>query len=543
MAAECETGLRSTSGTTTAGVGDETFTPEHARHERDRAQQYLDIVGVVIVALDKEGTVTLINRKGCEILRCPQDQILGKNWFDHFLPQRVRSRVREVFQQIMQGSIADVEFFENPVLARDGQERIIQWHNAEIRDSRDTTIGTLSSGTDITERKRAEEALRESEERIGAILKTAADAIITIDERGTIESFNPAAEKMFGYRADEAIGQNLKLLMPAPYRDEHDGYLSRYLQTGQARIIDIGRELMGRRKDGSTFPMDLAVSELPEGTQRFFTGIIRDISERKELQSEILRVIKAEQTRLGQELHDNVQQQLTGLGLMAQNLADGLAGLRKGETAMACVGELLQTAARIAEGIRETLEDTRLLARGLVPVEIDAHGLMSALSELAAQTRRLKLPGSAAEHQPVRVNCTVRCAQPVDVADNFVATHLYRIAQEAVTNALKHGRADRIQISLAETPGALTLAIRDNGIGIDPKRAGASGDRSVSRGMGLRIMGYRAGLIGATLNVGQVAPQGTLVTCTLTGHWAGKSTSTGGDGASLPPRAAGLASW
>lgn len=551
MAAENETGQKmanssSNMASVTLHLADVKRAEAKVQQELDRAQRYLDIVGVVIVALDREGKVTLINRKGCEILRASEDQILGKNWFDHFLPERFRSRVRDAFQTIVRGAIADVEFFENPVLAMDGQERIIQWHNAEIRDSGGSIVGTLSSGTDITERKHAEEALRESQERIGAILKTAADAIITIDERGIIESFNPAAEKIFRYDAREVIGQNVKLLMPAPHCDEHDGYLIRYLKTGQARIIGIGRELIGRRKDGSTFPMDLAVSEVSDGAERFFTGIIRDISERKELQAEILRVVKAAQQRIGQDLHDNVQQQLTGLGLMAQNLAEGLAGLRERESTLAndaCLDDLHQTASRMAEGIREALEDTRLLARGLIPVEVDAQGLMWALSELAAQTSQLKFPGSAVQRKPVRVTCTFHCAEPVEVADNFVATHLYRIAQEAVTNALKHGRADTIQITLTETRGGLTLSILDNGIGIEPKCADASGDRSLSRGMGLRIMGYRAGLIGGTLKVDQVQPQGTLVTCTLIGQREGQRTSLDGDEASWPPSGAGLASW
>ncbi|MFO1496964.1 MAG: PAS domain S-box protein [Verrucomicrobiota bacterium] len=127
----------------------------------------------------------------------------------------------------------------------------------------------------------AEAALRESRERMRALLATAVEGIITIDERGLIESINPAAEQVFGYKAGEIVGQNVSLLMPSPHREEHDHYMSNYLRTGRAKIIGIGREVAGRRKDGTTFPMDLAVSEVRLADRRLFTGFIRDITERK----------------------------------------------------------------------------------------------------------------------------------------------------------------------------------------------------------------------------------------------------------------------
>ncbi len=125
----------------------------------------------------------------------------------------------------------------------------------------------------------ADQALRESEARTRAILDAAVDAIITIDERGAIESMNPATERMFGYSAAELVGKNVKMLMPPPFHDEHDGYLLNYLATGEKKIIGFGREVVGLRKDGTTFPMHLAVSELWLGNRRMFTGIARDITQ------------------------------------------------------------------------------------------------------------------------------------------------------------------------------------------------------------------------------------------------------------------------
>lgn len=117
--------------------------------------------------------------------------------------------------------------------------------------------------------------------RLAAVLEAAVDAIISIDSHGAVQVMNPAAERLFGYAAAEVVGQNVKLLMPQPFRDEHDGYIARYLKTGERRIIGVGREALGLRKDGSTFPMELAVAEAKLGAESIFVGIIRDITERK----------------------------------------------------------------------------------------------------------------------------------------------------------------------------------------------------------------------------------------------------------------------
>ena len=144
------------------------------------------------------------------------------------------------------------------------------------------------------DRKRLEEELQqrvqesvEAEERIRSVVNHIVDGIISIDERGKVTTFNPAAEKMFGYSVSEVVGENIKLLMPEPYHSQHDGYIANYLRTGHAKIIGIGREVVGRRKDGSTFPMDLAISVFRLRQERHFTGIVRDITDRKKAEREL----------------------------------------------------------------------------------------------------------------------------------------------------------------------------------------------------------------------------------------------------------------
>ncbi len=136
-------------------------------------------------------------------------------------------------------------------------------------------------------RRLARETPATSEARMHALLEAAVDGIISIDERGIIQTMNPAAERLFGYAAADIIGQNVKILMPSPYKEEHDGYLDRYLTTGAKRIIGIGREVVGLRKNGTTFPMDLSVAEARLGNEQVFVGIIRDITEQKRINEEV----------------------------------------------------------------------------------------------------------------------------------------------------------------------------------------------------------------------------------------------------------------
>jgi two-component system sensor kinase FixL len=152
------------------------------------------------------------------------------------------------------------------------------------------------------------------EAHLQSILATIPDAMVVIDERGMIQSFSSAAERLFGYSADEVIGKNVKLLMPSPYREEHDSYLARYRRTGERRIIGIGRVVVGQRKDGSTFPMELAVGEMRAGNQHFFTGFIRDLTESQQTEAR-LQELQAELVHVSR---------LTAMGEMASALAHEL---------------------------------------------------------------------------------------------------------------------------------------------------------------------------------------------------------------------------
>ncbi|MBN8422110.1 MAG: response regulator [Verrucomicrobia bacterium] len=211
-------------------------------------------------------------------------------------------------------------------------------------------------------------------------------------------------------------------------------------------------------------------------------------ADRQRLEQEILQISEREQQRIGRDLHDDLGQQLAGLSIMATMLGRSLASRAAPEVA---------AATQISEILKKTVAMTRSLARGLHPVAAEPDGLMSALHDLAARTTSL-----------FQIDCQFESAPSVQLDDNTAATHLYRIAQEAVSNAVKHGHAQHVRISLSATAEALTLAVKDDGCGIstpDPHQ----------QGMGLRIMHYRAGMIGAALRIEKQPSGGTRVSCTL----------------------------
>ncbi len=177
---------------------------------------------------------------------------------------------------------------------RDGHRVVVASQWALHRDGAANPISVLNLDWDVTEAKRAQSMVAEREARLRSIFETAPDAIITIDERGIIQSFSTAAEKLFGYAAGEVVGHNVKMLMPAPHRENHDGYLARYLRTGEKRIIGIGRQVEAQRKDGSIFPMQLAVGEAAFGKTRIFSGFISDLTARVKMEQDLRQAQKME---------------------------------------------------------------------------------------------------------------------------------------------------------------------------------------------------------------------------------------------------------
>lgn len=333
-----------------------------------------------------------------------------------------------------------------------------------------------------------EQKLRESEARARSILRTTVDAIITIDNRGIVKTFNKAAEHLFQFNSSEVIGKNVNVLMPQPYRREHDDYIGNYHSTGNRKIIGIGREVTGKRKDGSTFPMYLAVSEVNVNGQRLYTGIIRDITEQRRLEQEVLRISEHERHRIGQDLHDGLGQMLTGITLINRNIAASLI-----EESHPLAGDVDD----ITRLVKEADEYARNLSRNLIPVELDSRGLSAALTRMTENAERL-----------FSIECELHNIKNIHFDDPTSLTHLYRIVQESTSNAVKHGNASKVKISMETDEIRLVLKIEDNGSGFSP-------DWDQQKGLGVRIMKFRSRLIGANLEIKESAMGGAAIIVTL----------------------------
>ena len=379
--------------------------------------------------------------------------------------------------------------------------------------------GVVITFVDITQRKQSEALRRETEtrhfaelhesaERLQAILNTAADAIVTVDQRGKIDSVNPATETLFDFGRDELIGKSISLLMPSIFHSDGEEQGSDLIQKELTRILGNPREALARRKDGSFLPVDLSISRVDH--LGLYTGILRDITVRKQLQAHILEIATDEQSRIGQELHDGTQQELTGLSLYAGTASEILGNATRSnpqENAEWILKEkdylrLKQTVAKLSQGLTDANQHVHQLSHGIMPVQIDAEGLRSALAELADATN---------EQQNIR--CSFDFSGFGEIANKSIATQLYRIAQESLNNALKHGRANEILISLSLKTKQIVLEVCDNGIGFDPFLSPNAS--TTESGLGLRIMEYRASILGGDLQVKRNSGQGTTVRCTI----------------------------
>ncbi|MHC4247550.1 MAG: PAS domain S-box protein [Planctomycetota bacterium] len=290
---------------------------DKVRQERDRAQTYLDVAGVAIVAFDPQGTVTLINRKGCELLECKELNILGRNWFTSFVPERARSPARRGFRRFARAGNSRPprrrasgggprsgrsrhqpeahDSFESLVLTAGGHERIVAWHASTMGSPSGEVVGVLASGEDVTERRRAEQALREGEQRYRLLAENATDMIWTCDLGGRILYSSPSVARTLGYPAQEIVGMSYRNIIRPSSRDVVAEALSREL--GKERSDAGGGfrswtlELEMLRRDGSTVPTETTMGFLREddGAIAGVLAVTRDVTRRKALEEELQR--------------------------------------------------------------------------------------------------------------------------------------------------------------------------------------------------------------------------------------------------------------
>jgi len=440
---------------------------------------------VFMVSLDRGSGEAYVSPHIEELLGFSQEEWLEDpiRWYERIHPDDKLRWSAEAAEMFLTGKPLRSVY---RVVARSG--RVISFHcDAKmVRGQGGQPSFIHGVAFDVTDLKQAEDALQEERNFAAALLDTLGALVIVLDRDGRIVRFNRACERTTGYAFNEVQGRRLEELLAD--HDEGARFESLLYRLAGEELLDSFESSLATREGVErriSWSSTVLAGRCEAVEYVIITGI--DVTESKRLEKAILDISSREQRRIGQDLHDGLGQHLTGIAFMSKVLEQQLAEKSLAESA---------AAAKIVNLVNEAIRKTRDLSRGLVPVMSDALGLMSALEQLAGEVDDL-----------FHIGCRFECLESVPIYDDATAMHLYHIAQEAVNNAIKHGKARSILISLRRADARLLMTVEDDGIGI-PQPA-------PSTGMGLHIMIHRAKMIGGALSVERRPEGGTLVACSF----------------------------
>jgi PAS domain S-box-containing protein len=448
---------------------------------RESEAKYRTIVDAAhegIWAVDAAGITTYVNRHAAELLGYEPSEVVGRDMLE-LVATAQRDEARRSEERHCLGFEGQYELC---LRHRDGSDVWVSIAGSPITAADGTVAGAIKMITDITARRQTDEALRASEARVRALLDANPDLIVRVSRDGMCldaHCTDALLEACFPRPARELIGRNVRDVFDAGFARQHEQHCELALATGQAQRWELVRHAGGQDR---YFEARFVKSGDDEVVITW-----RDITQRVELEREVIMSSERERTRLGHDLHDGLAQLLIGVKLLLTALKDKLA---------ASGSQHQESAVRAADLVSLAIEQTGELAQGLSPIR--KRGLLSdALRQLARQSERL-----------LGVPCAVLVNEAPAALRESSATHLYRIAQEAITNAVKHGQAKRIEISCRRDVerAELVLTVADDGQGLCQKR-GEGG------GMGMHIMRYRAHSIGGELTIGPRDGGGTAVRC------------------------------
>ena len=443
---------------------------ERASRNRDIAEELVLLIdgarGHAIYMLDPAGRVTIWN-KGAERLKgWTEGEVVGRHTALFYPADAIAAGTPDADLAIAsaEGRL-DKEDWR---VRKDGSEFLASVAITALHDDSGALRGFAKIVSDVTDQRATERALRSSESHLRSILRTVPDAMIVIDERGAILSFSAAAQRLFGYAESELVGANVCCLMPEPDRSRHDGYIARYLATGERRIIGIGRVVFAARKDGSTFPMELSIGEATGDEQRLFTGFIRDITERRRteaqlesLQSELIHIsrISAMGTMASTLAHE-LNQPLTAVANYVEAVRDMLADPDPDEMAM--IREALDDTAREALRAGHIVRRLRdFVSRG--EVEKTVENLPALINEAAI----LGLIGAREKGVEPRFDLDPY-ASPVLVDKIQIQQVLINLIRNAV-EAMADSPERRLTVaSRNDQPGCVRVTVADTGPGVAP---------------------------------------------------------------------------
>lgn len=373
------------------------------------------------------------------------------------------------------------------VISREGTRVPVDGRMSCVVDNLGRVVGASITLRDVTGARRAESDLRSMAQQLRAVVDTAVDGVLMLDAEGTIQMLNPACERLFGYTSGEMTGRNIETVMPSPLRTAYGWPWDIERPESRRPMVVTARAAICRRRDGSTFPAEISVGKAYHPGPPLFVAIVHDVSERRDLEAALLDAVGREQRRFATDLHDGLGQELTGLSLLLSALTGSARAARSPLTA---------DLERAYDIVRRALQSCQTIARGLSPIGPIEGGLIRALRELVS---RLNSPSGPTVD--ITVNEASRLALGPAAAD-----HLYRIAQEALANALKHAHANSIKVALLVDQERVRLQICDDGQGV--KDGGPD-----APGLGLRTMQYRASIIGARFDIAPLGNRGTCVVC------------------------------
>jgi PAS domain S-box-containing protein len=460
-------------------------------------------------SLDATGVVMDINDVELEWLGYARDEVVGKMRItDLMLPQRL-DWFEEKFAQLKErDSLHDLEY---EMRRKDGTSFLVLVNVAAIKDTNGQFLRTHASVFNVSDRKRAESDLSESETRNAAILHAALDCVVSIDRQGKIIEFNPAAEKTFGYAREEVMGKDVaEIIIPPAVRGAHRRGMQRYLTTGESSLLGKRVQVTAMRRDGSEFPAELTITHVRSLQQSIFCAWLRDITRDKWTQEELRRhanelravsrrlveVQETERRELANALHDLIGQKLTAL-----NINLNIVKSQSVATAPSQVDARLEDSLKLVD---ETIESIRDVMAALRPAVLDDYGLSAGLRWYATQfSERTAVAAKVIEQGLGRR------------LPGWVEKALFRIAQEALANVAKYACVSEVTLELVITADASRLTIVDDGCGFDPL---ACQQPAKDHGWGLIIMRERAAAVGAELSVQSAPGHGTRVVVTLKDH-------------------------
>jgi PAS domain S-box-containing protein len=349
--------------------------PQYEDESRLRAVVETAVDGVILI--DAQGRIQVFNPACEKLFGYRADEVIGQN-VRMLMPPPYRDEHNRYLANFRRTGEKKIIGIGRTVTGqrKDGSTFPMDLSVGEAKHNGDSIfVGIIH---DLSEREHAARVITDALASIKAVVDTVVDGVIMIDAQGIVQTFNPACEKLFGYRADEVIGRNVKMLMPVPYRNEHDRYLENFHRTGERKIIGIGREVTGQRKDGTTFPMDLSVGEAKQEGESIFVGIIHDLTERKQTEAQLVQAQKME--TVGQ-LSGGIAHDFNNLLTVVVGNAEMLSDMLKARPDLKALADAI-----VQAGERGAELTQRLLAFGrrqtLRPEEIDCNELVTGMERL-----------------------------------------------------------------------------------------------------------------------------------------------------------------